>query len=269
MDEDIVYKTTYIVKKMDCHGEEQLVRSSLEEIPNILSVKVYILDRKVEVFHRGDHKRISMVIYSLGLDASFISSEKVDHTDDIKEDRIQKKTLWLVLIINFFFFGLEVIVGFIANSMGLIADSLDMLADSIVYGLSLFAVGTTVKRKKTIAAIAGYFQFFLAFSGFVEVVRRFLGYGESPEFILMIVISFFALIGNTACLYILEKSKSKEAHMEASMIFTSNDIIANIGVIFAGIFVYFTGSRIPDLIIGAIVFFIVATGAWRIIKLSR
>ena len=32
--------------------------------------------------------------------------------------------------------------------MGLVADSLDMLADSFVYGISLFAVGGTLIKKK-------------------------------------------------------------------------------------------------------------------------
>ncbi len=38
--------------------------------------------------------------------------------------------------------------GLISKSMGLVADSLDMLADSFVYGLSLWAVGSTVLRKR-------------------------------------------------------------------------------------------------------------------------
>ncbi len=46
--------------------------------------------------------------------------------------------------------------------MGLVADSLDMLADSFVYGLSLWAVGSTVLRKKKVARRSGYFQLSLA-----------------------------------------------------------------------------------------------------------
>ncbi len=57
--------------------------------------------------------------------------------------------------------------------------------------------------------------------------------------------------------------------MQASMIFTSNDVIANIGVIIAGGLVYFTNSKFPDLIIGAIVFILVGQGAMRILKLSK
>jgi len=53
------------------------------------------------------------------------------------------------------------------------------------------------------------------------------------------------------------------------MIFTSNDVIVNIGVIVAGVVVYVTNSKYPDLIISFIVFAIVARGAFRILKLAK
>ncbi|MDX5479370.1 MAG: cation transporter, partial [Cyclobacteriaceae bacterium] len=173
------------------------------------------------------------------------------------------------LAINFAFFLIEMITGLISKSMGLVADSLDMLADSIVYALALYAVGGTIAKKKNIAAFAGYFQILLAVLGFAEVIRRFLGVEKMPDFSMMIIISILALIANVICLYLLQKGKSKEAHMQASMIFTSNDIIINGGVILAGILVLWTGSSYPDLIIGGIVFLIVARGAYRILQLSK
>jgi Co/Zn/Cd efflux system component len=53
------------------------------------------------------------------------------------------------------------------------------------------------------------------------------------------------------------------------MIFTSNDIIVNGGVIAAGILVSLLDSRIPDLIIGGIVFSVVIRGSFRILKLAK
>jgi Co/Zn/Cd efflux system component len=153
--------------------------------------------------------------------------------------------------------------------MGLVADSLDMLADSIVYALSLYAVGHTISRKKKIAKLAGYFQFILAILGFLEVIRRFLGFEEIPVFQTMIVISIIALTGNILSLLILQKAKDSGAHMKASWIFTSNDVIVNLGVILAGILVFYTSSNKPDLIIGSIVFLLVARGAYRIYNLSK
>lgn len=117
--------------------------------------------------------------------------------------------------------------------------------------------------------MAGYFQLALAVSGLAEIIRRFTGYGEFPDFSLMIVISCMALAGNASCLYLLQKSRSQEAHMKASMIFTSTDVIVNLGVIVAGVLVYLTASKLPDLAVGTIVFILVASGAYRILQLSK
>jgi Co/Zn/Cd efflux system component len=159
--------------------------------------------------------------------------------------------------------------GLISKSMGLVADSLDMLADSLVYALSLLAVGQTLIRKKKVAKLSGYFQMSLALFGLLEVIRRFVGSDGIPIFQNMIIISFLALLANSVSLYLIQKAKSKEAHMQASAIFTSNDIIINLGVILAGGLVYYFESKIPDLVIGSVVFIIVFRGATRILRLAK
>lgn len=85
----------------------------------------------------------------------------------------------------------------------------------------------------------------------------------------MIIVAILALIANAICLYLLQKSKNEEAHMQASIIFTSNDIVINIGVITAGALVFFLDSKYPDLVIGTIVFIIVTRGAFTILKLAK
>lgn len=264
-----MYKTIFEITKMDCPSEESLIRMKLDGISSIANLKFDIPNRKLTVFHSGKAELIEKSVIELNLGGKKISTEKTDQTD-FKENTNQKKLLWAVLGINFVFFIIEMTTGIISKSMGLVADSLDMLADSFVYGISLFAVGGTLTRKKRIAKLAGYFQITLALLGFVEVLRRFFGTEKLPNFSTMIIVSVFALIANGVCLYILQKSKSKEeAHMKASMIFTSNDIIINLGVITAGVLVNWLSSNKPDLIIGTIVFVLVIQGAFRILKLSK
>jgi Co/Zn/Cd efflux system component len=264
-----VYKTVFEISKMDCPSEENLIRMKLDGILSIVNLDFDIPNRKLTVFHTGEMDHIEASVLELNLGGTKMSTEQTDQTD-FKENTNQKKLLWCVLAINFAFFIIEMTTGLISKSMGLVADSLDMLADSFVYGISLFAVGGTFIRKKRIAKIAGYFQITLAIIGFIEVLRRFFGAEEIPDFSTMIIVSIFALIANGLCLYILQKSKSKkEAHMKASMIFTSNDVIINVGVIIAGILVHWLRSGTPDLIIGTIVFVLVIQGASRILKLSK
>ncbi len=266
---------------MDCPSEENLIRMKLEGDSDIQHLEFDIPNRKLTVFHHSNVEGIETAIHDLNLGDTLLSTETIDPSDpnnnfktdtdsSHKKDAEQRKLLWIVLVINFAFFIIEMSTGLISRSMGLVADSLDMLADSFVYGISLFAVGGTVIKKKRIARIAGYFQITLAILGFLEVLRRFFGNEQLPDFSTMIVISILALIANSICLYLLQKSKSKEeAHMQASMIFTSNDVIINLGVIVAGILVNWLHSSTPDLIIGSIVFALVIQGAFRILKLSK
>ena len=261
-------KSIFEITKMDCPSEEQMIRMKLDGLNEIRHLNFDIPNRKLEVIHTGEVESIADRIHSLNLGSRLESSEVTGETEFIDQDTQQRKMLWWVLIINFSFFVIEMVYGWLSKSMGLIADSLDMLADSIVYGLSMMAVGAALSRKKQVAKLSGYFQAFLAFLGLVEVIRRFLGFEGMPIFQNMIIVSFLALMANSVSLYLIQKTRSNEAHMKASAIFTSNDIIINIGVIVAGVLVYLTTSKYPDLIIGTIIFGIVIRGAIRILKLA-
>lgn len=254
---------------MDCPSEENLIRMKMQDLDNILGLDFDLADRTLVVTHKGDYQLISEKLDTLNLDTKLIESVKIDTYEAVTDYSKQRKVLWIVLAINFVFFIIEMSIGLLSKSMGLVADSLDMLADSFVYALSLFAVGAAVTFKKTVANISGYFQILLAVIGFVEVIRRFIGIEQMPDFRAMIGISILALIANTISLVLLQRTKSKDAHMQASIIFSSNDIIINAGVIVAGLLVWALGSGIPDLIVGTIVFFIVIRGAMRILNLSR
>lgn len=257
---------------MDCPSEENMIRMKLDGYAYIRKLNFNIPERLLEVFHQGNLKELEGLLEELQLGSRLLSNEKVAESQglaDAASESKQKQLLWTVLAINFAFFLIESIAGLLANSMGLVADSLDMLADALVYGLSLYAVGHAVARKKKVAKMSGYFQMVLALIGFGEVIRRFSGFEATPDFMTMVVVSFLALIANGLCLYLLQRSKDEEAHMQASMIFTSNDVIINTGVILAGLLVYFTDSLLPDLIIGLLVFLIVIRGAFRILRLAN
>lgn len=262
-------KTIFEISKMDCPSEENLIRLKLDGIGEIKNLDFDIPHRRLTVFHEGQLKEIENAIIDLNLGGKRLTTEQTDENEFFEEPEKQRKLLWTVLAINFAFFVVEMTTGLISNSMGLVADSLDMLADSFVYAISLFAVGATIYRKKRIATLAGYFQITLAVIGFIEVIRRFAGVEEMPDFSTMIIVSILALIANGFCLFLLQKSKSKEAHMQASAIFTSNDVIINLGVIIAGVLVYVLGSNKPDLIVGTIVFVVVIRGAMKILKLGK
>ena len=254
---------------MDCPSEENIIRMKLSGIPKIERLKFDIRNRSLVIFHFTEDTKITSCLEELNLGAKLTTTENVvDLNIEEESIKIQSKILWIVIFINFSFFVIEITTGIFSKSMGLVADSLDMLADAFVYSLSLWAVGSTDKRKKHVTRLSGFFQLSLALIGIIEVMRRFIGLEVMPNYRIMIIISIFALIANAFCLYLLQSLKNEEIHMKASLIFTSNDIIINIGVIFAGVLVLLTQSKYPDLIVGSVVFLIVVKGAFRILKLT-
>jgi Co/Zn/Cd efflux system component len=254
---------------MDCPSEEQMIRMALGDMPIVRSLRCDIPGRTLEVWHSEGHDPILERLHTLNLDTVLLATVNAEDRIGGDDHARERSVLWTVFAINIGFFGLELFTGFFSHSMGLVADSLDMMADGIVYGLALFAVGGTVMLKKNIARTSGYFQMSLAILGFIEIVRRFTGGEEMPVFQTMVIISALALVGNAVCLVILQRWQSNDAHIRASLICTSNDVIANAGVIVAGLLVHFTGSKYPDLIVGAIVFALVFEGSWRMLRLAR
>ena len=252
---------------MDCAAEEQLVRMRLAGVEGIDHVAVDLTTRQVTVEHTGDIAAVTAALDTLGLGASHLGD---DVTPGPRTDPARERTgLRIALAINAAFFVAELTLGLISRSMGLIADGLDMGADASVYALSLAAVGAAASRKNRLARTSGYLQLGLAIVGLLEVVRRVVIDSEPPETTTMIAVSTLALIGNIATIAVLHRIKTDEAHLQASWIFTANDIKVNTLVIVAALAVALSDSAIPDLVAGAIIFVIVANGARRIIGLAR
>lgn len=261
-------KATFHVAKMDCPSEEALIEMKLKPLPFVRRLETDLTARQLRVYHEGDAQTILSLLDELNLQASLVSETEIDDAFIVAESQ-ERTALKLVLLINFLFFLLELAAGILGESMGLIADGLDMLADALVYGLALYAVGGAIERKKQVAFVAGVLQSLLAIVGFWEVVRRFLGAESEPNVSTMFIVASLALVANASCAWLLQKAKSKEAHIQASLIFTSYDVIANLGVMLAAGLVHVFRSHLPDLIVGALIFILVVEGAVRIFKLSR
>lgn len=181
---------------------------------------------------------------------------------------MERRTLWGLLAINGAMFLVEGLAGWWGESAGLLADSLDMLADASVYGIALYAVGRSTRLQVGAATASGLVQIALGLGVLLEVARRFL-YGSDPMSFLMMMVGILALLANLSCLLLLAKHRQGGIHMRASWIFSTNDVIANIGVVISGGLVMYFGSRLPDLIIGALISVVVVRGGVRILLEAR
>lgn len=270
-DSTSLYRLHYRVRQMDCPSEEALIREQLAGIESIVSLQFDLARRELRIFSRSAQvDEISARLAELQLGSEWLGiSEAQDVPRPHATPEAERRVLRIVLAINAVFFVAESLFGWLAGSMGLMADALDMLADSLVYALSLLAVGATLAFKRRVAGIAGWLQTGLAVLGLLEVLRRVFAATPPPDVATMIGLSLLALLGNAACLMLLQKQRSQEAHIQASMIFTANDVLINLGVIVSALAVSLSGSRWPDLLVGSIVFALVLHGARRILQLAR
>lgn len=266
-----IRRSLFAVPRMDCPSEENLIRMALDDLGEVLSLTFDLSGRRLTVLHRGEAAAVLRRLEPLGLGAVLLASEEIAATEvaatDPAEDAAEAKVLKTLLAINGGMFVVEMAVGLVAQSTGLIADSLDMFADAAVYGVALYAVGGAARLKMRAARFAGWLQLALALGALAEVLRRFF-YGSEPVSTLMMGMGLVALAANVYALMLIARKRDRGAHMQASYICSANDVIANLGVIVAGALVAFSGSRIPDLIVGTVIGLIVLHGARRILRLQ-
>jgi Co/Zn/Cd efflux system component len=266
--DDLPLRSAFVLPGMDCPTEEQLVRMALADVAGVRSLEFDLGARRLEAVHVGPADTVLAALTPLGMGAALDTSTPVDGaaTGASPPARVDERAaLWAVLIINAAMFVIEAVAGLLSDSTGLLADSMDMLADASIYGIALLAVGRMHAGQRRAARASGWVQLALAGLVLVEVLRRATG-GSEPLEGAMIGIGLLALAANVTCLALLSRHRRSGEHMRASWIFTTNDVLANVAVMVAGGLVWLTGSAVPDLVIGAGIALLVASGAWRILR---
>ncbi len=264
-------RSVFRIPGMDCPTEEQLIRLALAGLGEIRSLDFDLAARELEVVHTGSPDPLLAALEPLGMGARLTGSVPVDRAEALPDEPggapagSQRRALWWVLGINAAMFALELVAGILGRSTGLVADSVDMLADASIYAIALMAAGDLASQRRS-ARLSGWLQLALAVLVLVEVLRRAAA-GSAPVEALMVGVGLLALAANLACVAILARHRRGGAHLRASWIFTTNDALANIGVIVAGVLVGVTGSAVPDLVIGTAIAVLVASGAWRILRM--
>ncbi|WP_053057021.1 cation transporter, partial [Xanthomonas perforans] len=151
--------------------------------------------------------------------------------------------------------------GWIAHSTGLLADALDMLSDATAYAIGLVAIGRTARFKANAAWVSGSVLLVLGVGVLVEVGRPVSGW--------MIGTALVSLAVNLKVLRMLAPLKSGEVHLRATWLFTRADVVANVGVILAGLLVWWLASPYPDFVIGALIGLYVIKEAFEILGDAR
>ena len=171
----------------------------------------------------------------------------------------------------------EVIGGLLSNSLALLSDAGHMLTDALAIGLSLFAMNLA-RRPATLKKTFGYHRaeilaalingaVLILLSGYIfyEASRRFMLEPQikSP---LMLAVAGIGLVANLIGMYLLRQGSGKSINVRAAFWHIIGDTLSSVGVIIAGIIIYFTGATIADPILAVIIGIVILWGAARIVR---
>lgn len=179
-----------------------------------------------------------------------------------------KKALWIVVLLNVGMGIIEMTGGLIASSQSLKADALDFLGDGIITFVGLLSIGWGMKARSRTALAQGYFLAVLGICVLLNALYRFY-FQQLPEADIMGGIAFVALGVNVAAALAMRAHRKGDASTRAIWLFSRNDALNNIAVIFAAGLVALTHSAWPDLIVAVIIAVIFSHSAYEIVRNAR
>ena len=180
----------------------------------------------------------------------------------------ERRILTIALVLNAAMAVIGGVAGWMGQSTGLLADALDMLSDATAYAIGLVAIGRGARFKANAAWLSGSVLLMLGLGLLLEVGRRVFQ-GAEPLSGWMIGTACLSLVVNLTVLRLLAPLKSGEVHLRATWIFTRADVVANVGVIVAGILVLVLASPYPDYVIGTLIGLYVIKEALEILSDAR
>lgn len=177
----------------------------------------------------------------------------------------QKRTLLIVFALNLLLFITLGTAGLVADSSALIANAVDNLSDTIVYAISVLAVGGSGKLKRSAARLSGIMLVIFAIGVLFDALRRPF-FGPEPAGVTMMAMATFAAVVNLICLRLLKPLKTDDVNLRAAQTFSVNDFFSNGGILIAGALVMWTGSWIPDVVVGLVVAAVAVFGGLEILR---
>jgi cobalt-zinc-cadmium efflux system protein len=173
----------------------------------------------------------------------------------------------------------EVIGGFLSNSIALLADAGHMLTDVAALALALF-VAWFSKQPETPRKTYGYLRWeilaafvngatLLLISAWIlwEAVTRL----REPEPIkggLMLFVAAGGLIVNLFAARVLASSSSHNMNTRGAYLHVLGDLLASVGTVAAAILIRYTGWLMADPIASILTTVLIMSGAWRLVRES-
>lgn len=179
-----------------------------------------------------------------------------------------RKVLWIVLVLNFTLFVIEIWQGLKADSTSLIADSMDFLSDSFSYIITLYVLARPLKMRAHAAILKAILMLLLAAGALAQGAHNII-HAQIPVYETMGWVGALALAANVTSAALLYKSRVRDSNMQSVWLCSRNDAIANIAIIIAAYLVFATGTLWPDIIVALIIAWLEGSAALKIIAQAK
>lgn len=174
-------------------------------------------------------------------------------------------------------FVVELIGGFIANSLALQADAGHMLTDVAALSLSLlgFLIGNkkanqekTFGYKRTeivVALLNGIFLWILALYISYEAVLRFIQ-SETVNGEILLGVSLLGLAANLVTAYILHSHSHDNLNVRGAFLHVLGDILGSVGAVIAGICVLLWNMTVADPVVSIVISALIIYSSWNLVR---
>jgi len=187
------------------------------------------------------------------------------------------KAIIIGIVLNITFVVIEVIYGFISNSVALIADAGHNFSDVIALVLALIASLLIKKRssdkysygfKKGSILIAAFNSLLLLVAlGVIclEAVNRFYEPADVSGST-VIVVAFIGIIINGLTAYLFVKGKDKDLNIRSAFLHMLTDALVSAAVVVSGIMILFYDINWLDPLMSIIIVCVIFVGTWNLFK---
>lgn len=187
------------------------------------------------------------------------------HHPDFNHDR---HVLWIVFILNFVMFVVELSQGIRADSTSLIADSMDFLSDSASYLITLYVLAKSLRVRAHAALFKASLMLLLAVAALWQGIHNILS-GNLPHYETMGWVAALALVANVTSALLLYRSRGRDSNMQSVWLCSRNDAIANVAIIIAAGLVFLTSSLWPDFAVAMIIVWLEGSSALKIMAQAK
>lgn len=196
-----------------------------------------------------------------------------DHDHDHAHGKALHTAMWIAAV----FMLIEVIGGWIANSLALISDALHMFTDVGALLLGLIAMKISKRRSsdtmsfgyhraEILGALASAVSLWALCGVLVyEAIERLIR-PEAVEGPVVFVVASFGLIANIIMMKLLHHGQSHNLNMRAAYLHVLGDLLGSVGVILSGIILWLTEWYPIDPIITIVFAIAILYGSGKVIK---